>query len=43
MNHWLFVSAAYLITAAGTALLAALSWAAMRRAESAAESLRRDR
>lgn len=42
MNHWAFVTAAYAITALGTGGLALLSWTAMRRAEAAADSLRRD-
>ena len=39
MNHWAFVSAAYIVVAAGSAGLAWLSWRAMRRAEAAAEAL----
>jgi len=41
MNHWLFVTAAYAVTLAGAALIAALSWRAMRKAEAAVEGLRR--
>ena len=33
LNPWLFVGAAYLAGVAGTAMLAAWSWWAMRRAE----------
>ena len=40
MNQWSFVMAAYGIVLAATAILIALSWAAMRRAEAAAEALR---
>lgn len=43
MNHWAFVAAAYAITVLGTAGLALLSFLAMRRAEAAADSLRRDK
>lgn len=43
MNHWAFVTAAYAITVLGTAGLALLSFLAMRRAEAAADSLRRDK
>jgi len=43
MNHWAFVTAAYAITVLGTGGLALLSWVAMRRAEAAADSLRRDK
>ena len=39
MNHWAFVSAAYIVVAVGAAGLAWLSWRAMRRAEAAAEAL----
>jgi heme exporter protein CcmD len=41
MNHWPFIIAAYAITGIGMALLVALSWRAMRRAERAVEDLRR--
>ncbi|WP_448661060.1 heme exporter protein CcmD [Sphingomonas sp. CJ20] len=43
MNHWAFVTAAYAVTLIGTGGLALASFLAMRRAEAAAESLRRDR
>ncbi|MEI9928181.1 MAG: hypothetical protein WDN44_11395 [Sphingomonas sp.] len=43
MNPWPFVIAAYAVTAAGALALALLSWRAMRRAEAAAESLRKPR
>ncbi|UZK66471.1 heme exporter protein CcmD [Sphingomonas sp. M1-B02] len=42
MNHWLFVYAAYGVTLLGTGGLALASWLAMRRAERALGSLRRD-
>ncbi|MEP9357381.1 hypothetical protein [Sphingomonas sp. KR3-1] len=40
MNHWPFITAAYLVVLLGTGGLAALSFAAMRRAEAAADALR---
>lgn len=43
MNHWTFVIAAYAVTLIATAALLSWSFAAMRRAEAAAEQLRRDR
>ena len=43
MNHWAFVTAAYAITLLGTGGLALSSFLAMRRAEAAADSLRRDK
>jgi hypothetical protein len=43
MNHWAFVTAAYAVTVLGTGGLALLSFVAMRRAEAAADSLRRDK
>ena len=43
MNHWAFVTAAYGVTLLGTAGLAGWAWLSMRRAEAAAESLRRER
>ncbi|NLS27022.1 hypothetical protein S2M10_20130 [Sphingomonas sp. S2M10] len=43
MNHWWFVTAAYLVVALGTGGLAAASWRAMRRAEATAEALGRRR
>jgi len=42
MNHWAFVIAAYGVTLAGAAGLAIASYLAMRKAEAAADSLRRD-
>jgi hypothetical protein len=41
MNHWAFVAAAYAVTFAGTAGILGHSWWSMRRAEHAAEELRR--
>jgi hypothetical protein len=41
MNPWPFVIAAYGLTAIGTLWLTAASYAAMRKAERAAEALRR--
>jgi heme exporter protein CcmD len=41
MNHWTFVTAAYAVTIAATAGILIQSWTAMRRAERAAEALRR--
>ncbi len=41
MNPWGFVAAAYLIGIGATAALLAASWHAMRRAERAADALRR--
>lgn len=41
MNHWAFVTAAYVVVAIGSAGIALLSWRAMRRAETAAEGLKR--
>jgi heme exporter protein D len=38
LNHWTFVTASYALTIAGTVVLIAHSWLAMRRAEA-----RRDR
>jgi hypothetical protein len=43
VNHWAFVTAAYAVTLAGTGGLAGWAWLSMRRAEAAAESLRRER
>jgi hypothetical protein len=40
MNHWPCIAGAYLIMLLGTGGLAALSYAAMRRAEAAADALR---
>ena len=42
MNNWAFVYAAYGVTLLGTGGLALASWLAMRRAEAALDSLRRD-
>ncbi|MES2443458.1 MAG: hypothetical protein V4574_11565 [Pseudomonadota bacterium] len=39
MNHWAFVSAAYIAVVLGAGGLALLSWWAMRRAEAAADAL----
>ena len=41
MDHWAFVTAAYAVAAIGTGELALVSWLGMRRAEAAAEALRR--
>ena len=41
MNHWPFIIAAYSVTILSTLTLVILSFAAMRRAESDAEALRR--
>jgi hypothetical protein len=43
MNHWAFITAAYAVTLLGTGGLAGWAWLSMRRAEAAAESLRRER
>ena len=43
MSHWPFVIGAYALALAGTIAVTAASWNAMRRAEAAAEALRRDR
>jgi hypothetical protein len=37
LNHWPFIIAAYSLTGIGTVLAAALSYAAMRRAETRAD------
>jgi hypothetical protein len=42
MSHWTFVYAAYAVTLAGAGGIALASWRAMRRAEAAADSLRRE-
>lgn len=39
MNHWAFVTAAYLVVLSGTAGIALWAWRSMRRAEAAAEAL----
>jgi hypothetical protein len=41
MNPWPFVTAAYVIGTGATAALLAVSWRAMRRAERAADALKR--
>jgi heme exporter protein CcmD len=41
VNHWPFIIAAYGLTFAATLGLVLWSWTAMRRAERAAEELRR--
>ncbi|UIJ44299.1 heme exporter protein CcmD [Sphingomonas cannabina] len=41
MNHWAFITAAYALTLAASAAVAFASWRAMRRAEKAAEQLKR--
>ena len=41
MNHWNFIAAAYGVTVAATAALILWAWLSMRRAEAAAEQLRR--
>jgi len=43
MSHWAFVAAAYGIAVAGTLALLGASFAAMRRAESAAEAMKGER
>jgi hypothetical protein len=43
VNHWPFITAAYLVVLIGTGGLAALSYAAMRRAEATADALRSGR
>jgi hypothetical protein len=37
MNHWAFVTAAYVITLGATAAVTLWAWAAMRAAEKAAQ------
>ena len=41
MNPWPFVIAAYALTLLATAALVLLSWRSMRKAEAAAEQLRK--
>ena len=41
MNHWSFVAAAYGVTLAAVGALILWTWLSMRRAEAAAESLKR--
>lgn len=43
MNHWSFVIAAYAVTLVATAGLLLWSYASMRKAEAAAEQLKRER
>lgn len=43
MNHWAFVTAAYVVVVLGSAGVAVQSWLAMRRAEAAADTLRSER
>jgi hypothetical protein len=43
MNHWPFIIAAYALTLAGTFGVAFWSWNMMRRAESQADALKRER
>lgn len=43
MNHWAFVTAAYVVVVAGSVGVAVQSWLAMRRAEAAADALRSER
>lgn len=39
MNHWAFVTAAYLVVLVGTGGVALWAWQTMRRAEAAADAL----
>jgi heme exporter protein D len=41
MNHWTFVFAAYAVTVVAVAGLVACAYASMRRAEAAADKLRK--
>ena len=41
MNQWSFVLAAYGVTALATIVLVVASWRAMRRAEAAADAVRK--
>ena len=41
MNHWNFIAAAYAVTIAATVALILWAWRSMRRAEAAAEQLKR--
>jgi Heme exporter protein D (CcmD) len=43
MNHWSFVIAAYAITLVATAVLLAWAYASMRKAEGAADELKRSK
>jgi heme exporter protein D len=40
LDHWTFVTASYVLTVAGTAVLVVHSWLAMRRAEARRERSR---
>ena len=42
MNQWSFVLAAYGVTALATLILLVASWRAMRRAEAAADAVRKE-
>ena len=42
MNQWSFVLAAYGVTALATLVLLVASWRAMRRAEAAADAVRKE-
>ena len=42
MSHWTFVAAAYSVTLLAIAALIAWAYASMRRAEAAADKLRRE-
>ena len=42
MNQWSFVLAAYGVTALATIVLLVASWRAMRRAEAAADAVRKE-
>jgi heme exporter protein CcmD len=41
VNHWPFIIAAYAVTLVPVAALVLASWSSMRRAEAAAEELKR--
>jgi hypothetical protein len=41
MNHWSFVTAAYVVAVAGTVALLLWAYVTMRRAEAAADGLKR--
>lgn len=43
MNHWPFITAAYIAVVIGVGGLSLFSWLAMRRAEAAAEKMRERR
>jgi len=43
VNHWPFILAAYGLTLAATLGVVGWSWSAMRKAETEADNLRRDR